>query len=292
MFRQVRKLFLEGGGSFVTSSEQLHDDYVTCALLTLPGIMADGRVPVFDNCAFLQRLLKANPLASISKDFFFATFRRNVLLHEAAHCVAYRVLSPLIGETINRDKRWYVIICLFCEAYANSVERLAALMADCDLHRCLFRINSYIDAKPSRISECLKVLDVRHILLIGMLIFARLNRQCSWSQENLHQLVMTSLPEGSTDGQIVLMELVAERLSNTLEATFITVTNPVFFRHVACEREYRDLCSGRMALEALKRPEFLEKIDNLITMTCEGSLRPGSSVITGIQARQLRLSLL
>jgi len=284
LYRRLREMCISCGFSYSTSVDPISRDYSALPLLMLQDIIDGGVIPVFDNASVLRRLLVRSPHLTVPPNFVLSSLRRNHTLHESAHCVAYRYLSPFLGSGKATAKQ-YVISCLFCEAYATAVERIAALDADDEMHKLIFSTNSYIDVYKSTTNAfgaVAAVLGLDQVLLISVSVLLRLNRGIPWNDADIRSLVTLQRTQETLESEALVMTLLAERLSASLNPVFVNSTTPLFFRYMGYEKEYRELCRGDILADGDEdMARYAALLGTLIEVTCEGGTlahTTGSSV--------------
>jgi len=267
VFRKLRHLFFSLQFRYSTSNGELGKDYAVLPLFMLTELLREGIVPVLSNVGVLQRLVSRQPEIQIPTRVFLDTFQKNYLLHESAHCVAYSILSKRVTITADLE----VILHIVCEAYANAIERIAASLADSPEHRVMFASNSYVDPKDYRyIRDCIDGVGIQQVLFFALCIFLRLNYGWSLREVDVELLVRDWIKQqGGSNTEALAMKVLCQRLSLSLDGSFVTLTNPAYFGYLGLAKEYSRTC-GSGVLDVNQSDFVVCAIQELITQTCDG----------------------
>jgi hypothetical protein len=273
LYYQVRLLSLANGFHYSNERNAFSHDYDVLPLFMLQELIDSKTIPTIDTASTINRIVKRNCSLQLAHDALRPILRKNHLLHEASHCVAFSVLSRVLGfHDLNQDKHVYVVLCLMCEAYANAIERIAGFLADTQTHRFFFSLNSFVDLPTAPvISQVINILDVKRLMLWGMLVFLRLNCNAPWTELDTEALIQDwrATQNAPPDAEIFAMRVVMQRLSTSLDRGFIQLTNPSFFRYMNCEEAYRSICQQGISVSSESATSLLESLSTLVNITCE-----------------------
>lgn len=266
LYRGVREHFASSGFRVATTVGPLHEAYGVLPLLCIQQIVETGIVPAISTTATIRRLAAASPSFTMPASFLLSTLRKNYVLHESAHCIAYSVLSPLAAGS---EKRWLVLVYLLCEAYANAVERLAALQATPGAHQLFFGLNSFVDSQPPALIDSVGVVGFEKVLPLALAIFLRLNRRCHWSSRDTAAIVASGSRTGLGHPESIILASLAGSFAQDLNMTFIMQTTPSFFRFMGLEREYESVCSGDFVNDPGVEELLDRRINDLLQKTLD-----------------------
>ena len=146
-FAAIRDWAAEEGLEFSKDYTPLWQQYQSLPFFSLQDIFEAGVVPYMDNVTVFRNVLRHDPALALPLKFMFDALKKNYILHESAHYLAYRML----GDWRNRegapgsDKEWFVTYCLLSECMARMVERFAIFSADSVFHSMLLGFNCYTD---------------------------------------------------------------------------------------------------------------------------------------------------
>lgn len=246
IFAAVRAMFLSAGFQYSSDPSRLWRDYNNGSLFFLQDIIEERTVPYRDNLVTLKRVLARNPSLTISANNLINLVNRNYLLHESAHCIAHRCLSncKLTGAG-NSPALRFVLTALLCEAFANTVEQLAASFADSGTHVLYYRLNSYVQCRQPQLMllrESLEIVGLKAVFDLAFLAYLRLNVYAKPPDELTVNLLIDETFANSrpTRGERALLGFLVSSVF-TLREDFVTETTPLFFRQFGCEAEYREL---------------------------------------------------
>lgn len=274
MFARVRTLFLENGFRYSFEATRMWRDYGTMPLLMLQEILDAGLVPYKDNATTLRMISSRSPTLEMPISHLLALLSRNYLLHESAHCIAYRLLSCDLDQSNEHqaDKDKYVYVCILCEAYANLVERLAAAEATSDAHRFFFTVNSFVECREdvcSLLRDSVRILGLTQTFFIGMLTFYYLNTHDENPGDQVAETIIDTTFAGrslSDAGRGLAKALINQGFG--LHQRFRTETTPLFFRYVGCENEWQSLCQRPFDQETLRVTHVVDAVSRLSRATC------------------------
>jgi hypothetical protein len=145
IFRAVRDRATAAGVRFTT------DDfcgYRVAPLAALGPILRARKIPYTDNVGVLRASERKRPGGALAN---VMPIKPNVVLHEAAHCVADRVLGSPRGLT---KARTIALRSALGESFANACEVLGMAAATTRAHRYFYDQNSFTSVSP-RMQEAL-----------------------------------------------------------------------------------------------------------------------------------------
>ena len=112
-FSAMREWALEEGLRFSSETTPLWKQYQTLPFFSLQDIFDDRVVPYMDNVTVFRNVLKRDPGLALPLRFILDSLKKNYILHETSHYVAYRALDPWRhskGVPVS-DKEWFVTYC-------------------------------------------------------------------------------------------------------------------------------------------------------------------------------------
>jgi hypothetical protein len=245
------------GYVFDPRQTSLSERYRALPLLALQEVIDSRVVPVYENTSVVRHFMEAKPNSPESVRFLSKTLQKNYLLHESAHCAAFRALTGVVGESGMADKLVYVVICLLCEAYANAIERLAGAMAASEPHKMFIILNSYVEPESLRLlSTALKFIPPEDLLLFCISIFFRVNRCVQCQETDIARVIQILTPRAQAERGV--LQMLGLALSNTLSRAFVNETTPMFFAAQQCEGEYEEV---RQEYSGGQVPRWVTAID-------------------------------
>jgi hypothetical protein len=147
IFANIRDVALHFGYSFSHQGSELWRDYQVLSLLTLHRIIKGKVIPYSDNRTTMDHLLADNPAVNLPASFIINNMMRNYTLHEAAHCIAssvFQLNDSLLRTAGGSEKEKFVVREILSEAFANSVETMAAAVDPSPFPAFIFRLNSHM----------------------------------------------------------------------------------------------------------------------------------------------------
>lgn len=93
IFARIRNTVLKDGYSFVERESPLWHDYLAFPLLSLHDIIGQKAIPYFENVSVIRRTVDRQNSIEFPLRFLLSTLKKNYVLHESSHCVAYRLLQ-------------------------------------------------------------------------------------------------------------------------------------------------------------------------------------------------------
>jgi hypothetical protein len=146
---KIRARFLELGGRFRCDESELCEDYRVAPLYCLRDIIESATVPYNRNAAACRRMVARNPGFALSGAHLVDTLRRNVILHETAHCLLDLCVPPAPGAGRSSAAEEFVLRSLISESFANAAERVAWALAQTPTHMLFFSLHTtYIFDRP------------------------------------------------------------------------------------------------------------------------------------------------
>ena len=143
-YRNIRRSLLQRGYRLTSKDTTF---YAIQPLLSLDQILVSKRIPYFRNAEGMRFVLNRRPQMTSE---FISCFKRNYVVHEGAHCLAYSILPPNLRDVfVNQD------ICglLLQETYASVCEIFCALEAESETHEIFIRQNTYDLLSPKELLE-------------------------------------------------------------------------------------------------------------------------------------------
>lgn len=267
LYGQLRRLFLSFQGQYSLSANDLQD---LIPLVAIGQIMESGVVPVRQTARPIQQIAREQPTLRASIVRFL---RKNYLLRESALCVAHRILSRCAKKyTLPMNTRMYVIAHLLCQAFASTVEVVAATSIDSVGHELLFAANSAVDPRRVRaVAESVAKVGIEKIFVIGMIGFLRLSLNSQWQEKDIQRLAGAWLDAGyaaSGEDKAVLGCLLTEAFTTNGDVTGDATWH--YFQYMNCAEEYTLLCLPGGTEWLAKAPFIFEGINELIGLTLGG----------------------
>jgi hypothetical protein len=276
IFRAIREISSSLSLSFSGQETPLRRAYAALPLLCLQEIIESGTVPFIPTREVLVQVAQKSLDLSFPVEFVPSLITHNHLLHESAHCIAFRYLSEEFLPSPRLHPERFVLCCLISEAYANTVERLAASCAFGPLHRMFFRINSYSDTVSDSVySESIEALGIEEALNLGLMVFFRLNLGYSWDGGAIDRLAQAWQWTGSPPPERSLLLRLFVRHLASLNQTFVANTTPLFFNYAGCGDSYAALLQNPNSADLSREPALLAGIDRLVKRTAEQMGRAG-----------------
>lgn len=275
LFAKARGLFFASGFRYSCEADRLWRNYGSFPLLMLQEMLDSGIVPYKDTTATIRFILEHTPDLGIAAHLLLNTLQRNYLLHESAHCIAYRLLASELGtKGVISTKHEYVIVSLLCESYANTIERLAGALATSDVHRLFFTLNSYTDGRDrvgSLLRDAVRIFSLADTFRIGILAFMHLNTHPESPDEAAINTIIDTAFHGRplTDPKRVLLKVLVNN-GFGLSKRFRTQTTPLFLTYMGCDKEFQFICQQPFTQDTILSMGILDSANRLISVTCEG----------------------
>jgi hypothetical protein len=242
MYSKVRALFLSLQFRYCNELETPRSDYDAMPMLAFHKFVDAGVVIVRQTTGVMERIVSEQPSLRSS---IIQCVRKNHLLRDSAYCVAHRVLSSfLAGRGSDAKTRLYVVLHLLCDAYAATVERIAALLVGSIEHEMLLTANADIDMRlVGVVKECVRLVGVDKTFLLGIIWHLRLSLESLWLDKDIVRLIEALRSAGCT---IAAQEEMAVRCLLKEEPTVTTRYRIEAYRHyfqyMHCAEEYALLC--------------------------------------------------
>jgi hypothetical protein len=268
IFAGIRGLFLSYGFQYSSADTELWRSYDTISLLALPEILETGTVPFKDNRSVLRKISAKNPGLVLSEGLFVDLVAHNHLMHESAHCISHHLLGGCARGAGSLQNQEYAMLCILCEAYANTVERLALASAKSRTHRLYFTVNSFVrpsDQVGTVLRGALDTFGLRTMLLAGMLAFCFLNIQPGPLSDEYCTTILKALAKcvRLSETEQVFMGVVINAAFR-LNTRFSAETSPLYFQYLGCAEEFQELCKSFTARAV---EDLLSKIELLADIT-------------------------
>ncbi len=243
-FSVVRDWATETGLQFSSEASPIWQQYQALAFFSLQDIFDQQVVPYVDNVTVFKNVLKRDPSLAVPLRFITDTLKKNYILHESAHYVAYRRLMQWRGldGAPPSDKEWFVAYCLLSECVARVVERFAVLTADSDFHRIMLHFNAY----PRLSDEDQKIFDRACSVCSMPQLFYLALMMALWSNitgDNMppgtrRRFFNSTLNNAANSGMAAPEINDFTRLFMSVNADFRESTTRSFFRLYKCEQEF------------------------------------------------------
>jgi hypothetical protein len=247
VFRGLRKMFLDAGGSYREANAfDLGRRYLVAPLLCLEEILTTSTVPYRSNRAAVQALVDRNPQLELLGPSLSSLVTPNYLMHETAHWLSYAVSHGHAGEGLVAEA-----IC--SEAFANTVERLALIDVKSPADGVFVVMNSY--ANHLRIAPVLRTAIAEfgfvQLFSIAMVCYACANISAERPSVDLVvDFLRTSRLLHKIDEPFITT-LVNDVF--TLRGAFREETSLVYFRLLGLEESFKSIRSLPLNGEPIAR---------------------------------------
>jgi hypothetical protein len=270
VFANIRNVALHFGYSFSHQDTELWRDYQVLSLLTLHRIIKGKVIPYADNRVTMARLLADNPALSLPANFIRNNMARNFTLHEAAHCIASTVFQqnePLLSSAQGSDKEKFVVREILSEAFANSIETIAASVDPTSpLPAFIFSLNSYMKGSAEgkkALERAQEIFGEDLALLILYLCYFEANFKLGDPTDDTSLAVIgaAGLPLSDDLDTDIFARLMA--IGFKLSKGFRDSTAPTYFRVLGCEQEFRTLREAHWLADE-RNQELARRIGSLL----------------------------
>jgi hypothetical protein len=272
IFANVRDA-CRGFGYRFSADGELWRDYLACPLLCLQTILDDRCVPYLENASTLRRFMARHTADfSISARFLIQILSQNHVLHESAHCIAHEILSAQAGGPDLTARERAVRQALLAEAYANTVESFASVLAAGAAHVLYFSLNSYVRPeleKRDRLAEAVARFGVDPMFRIAFLTFLINNIACRPATEEELRIAAALVLDDPSDEAVAELHAVAGQ-ALSLNSGFLEKTTPVWFTFLGCEAEYGALRGATISPEFLNELNVGRALDEFAAVTLAG----------------------
>lgn len=271
VFSNIRASFHKFGFRYSADGSQLWKNYNVAPLFCLQNMIDEGAVPYTDNVATLRQVLSKSSELATTPVLLVNLVKRNYLLHESAHLVAHEVIQQqgsLVSLLCTTKRQEFVLKALICEAFANTVETIAAAHADSDTHRFFFLFNSYVEysliSKPL-LRRAALLFDMRCVFRFAFFTFLFQNA-CGCTPTDLALDCYTDLAFGNkmpSERDRLLLKLLSQKVFQ-LNVDFVKNTSPIFFRLHGCEDEFRQFGRCRFLTEEIHSLGLVPCLEKLV----------------------------
>ncbi len=142
VYRKVKLYALKIGAEYVEAYPQ----YLLLPFHELANIVSSKKIPYVPSGRMLADVEKRRPETFGIED---VRMPESYHLHEAAHVIA----EHLFADVVVKDDQEKILKILMCESFANTVDALACVPADTDIHRFFLEHNCYMHPRK-------KIMDV------------------------------------------------------------------------------------------------------------------------------------
>jgi hypothetical protein len=279
LFRNIRNAFLRHGFRYACDASRLWRDYNIAPLFCLQRMIDEGLVPYNDTTATLREISSANPTIVVSPKLLFSLVKKNYVLHEAAHLVANQIVShedAFRSILCSTPAEQFVLKALTCESFANSVETIAAGLADSDTHYLFLLLNSYVEyswSSQKTLRSVLPFFDIRSLFRLAFLTFLFENTHGTPpSDPVLESYIELGFGSGVLRARDkLLLKMIARRVFGLSEG-FTQETSLIFFQLNRCEEEYRHFKGLRLSSEDIGLLGILPHVDELTELALQGRM--------------------
>lgn len=265
IFARIRRLTIDCGGRYSTDATPAWRDYQNAPLFCLGMILDTGVIPYVANGETLRRIVASSPTVDVDGRAISRLLKKNVVMHESAHLCADRILNRPIVQ--GNDRSEFVLRCLIAESLANMIELVVGSLADSDMHRLFFLLNSYITIISPRVSllrASLLIAGLRDIMRLGLVTYLYLNSHESSVPDNFADKAIERVVPGlSPEDSAILRQLVNTGFA--LSYTFRADTTPLFFSLYNSVQDYRLFAEGFTDPFTLDE-RIMSMIDTLVTV--------------------------
>lgn len=244
VYRIVRDHAVGLGALFSSQDSDFWRQYQVAPFFCLQSIFEQSIVPYFDNARALELVLHRNSGFRLPAQIFIDNFKRNYLLHETAHYVAFHRAArskEIAGVDGFSGDQWLILRTFLSEAFANAAERTALSYATEATHLLFFVLNSYVQSDASRkeaVHKAITAYGIETIFRLGLVHYFHSNT----NQEPVSAKLAERFVEWAAAKQKILpadvefLRSLAESSFN-LNPSFREETTLAYFRFLDCEQE-------------------------------------------------------
>ncbi len=264
LYRRIRNETQLAGFTFSSQCDEQWQAYHSFPLLCMREIFNAKTIWYSNNVSGLKRFVAETPRLTLPESFILTGIKKNYLLHESAHCVAYSILSGIYGEaaqnptkTIYRD--------LLGESFAVVCESLFYLAAATKTHRLFATVNSYHFYDPTYnllLRRCVETLGAVPVVRYLLLTYLYANLLADGTRTRVFPNLISYAFDQRPRSVCKLLEALFGH-AFSLNVTFREQTNRVYFRQLSLERQYlRELHTDPLS-DVLRRDLISEIVDAL-----------------------------
>lgn len=193
VYASIRKSALRLGYRYTT--DRLYH-YDALALSQIHRLIRDRRIPYIDNVSVLEEIEELRPGMFSWADI--PDLKRNVLLHESAHCVARASTHKWFPEP-SRNER--ILSMLLEESYANTCDSVVGAGSSREAHRIFSHLNCYtlFEEKSDphgRFREMRAMIGERAVFQTTLLLYLHANFLCeNFDEQGFAELLQTVLKQ-------------------------------------------------------------------------------------------------
>ncbi len=283
VFANVRDVVRASGFSFSDRHTSLWREYNVFPLLCLQSILEGRVVPFCDNVSPLRAVVSRSASLALPPNFLLGNLRRNYLLHESAHCLAYDVLLQIDGQVSHGDKKTVVLDNLFAESFANATETFAASFLETTAAKFFFNLSSFMSYIPA-VNEAARRLGASHgprglfKLLCFSYFFA--NLRFEEVTPELSDLCISLSLDGAgvhEDDEEPLAVLLDNSLK--LNEKFRAETAAVYFSFLGCQEEFKAVYRVNLADDSPRLSRYLDALNVLTDQVVSGISLPEDAAV-------------
>lgn len=243
-FSVVRDWAIETGLQFSAEASPMWQQYQALAFFSLQDIFDHQIVPYMDNVTVFKNVLSRDPSLAVPLRFITDTLKKNYILHESAHFIAYRRLMEHRDSdgAPSSDKEWFVAYCLLSECVARVVERFAVLVADSDFHRIMLHFNTYphLSSEDQKIFERASVVcDMQQLSYLALMMALWSNITGDEMPSHIRGELFGIAFNDAADSNMTVEEITAfTKLFMSVNPDFRESTTRSYFRLYQCEQEF------------------------------------------------------
>jgi hypothetical protein len=252
-FSAIRDWAIDQGMLFSTEASPLWQQYQALPFFSLQDIFEQSVVPYLDNVSVFRNVLKRDPALTLPLQFILDSLKKNYILHESSHYVAYMALNNekhTDGAPVS-DNEWFVTYCLLSECMARIIERFAIFHSDSDFHSVLLQFNCY--TKVSTKSQ--EIYDKAAALATAPQLFYLGLMMALWSNVTPDPIppetraYFFDAAFGKAEAQAKESEEMIEfaKMMSSLSPEFREYTTRSYFRLYGCEREFDHALTSSIA---------------------------------------------
>jgi hypothetical protein len=165
-----------------------------------------------------------------------------------------------------------VLLSVLTEAYANTVERMAAALATTEPLRIFYMMNSFVECYEGTheaLREAVHLFGWIQTFNVGMLVFFFLNTHAEEIDGDIANTIIRIAFDRRprADAELAFLKILV-RQGFGLNRQFRTGTTPLYFRYLECEREFEELCRQPFDDSFLASSGVLDGISKLANLTC------------------------
>lgn len=256
IYRSVRLLSNEIGCTYI----EAYPEYLLLPFHELPKIVESRKVPYVPAARLMRSVERGRPGIFTTDD---VPMPESYHMHEAAHVIA----DHLFAKVKASGQQEAILKSMMAESFANTVDALAAVQAQDEIHRYFIKQNSYMHPQKKTQQAINSLIGAMGMQMAFMLVYySYLHANFltkPLSKKIVQELIERYVPDGKVNAKLQKDIRAVCEIGEKLDLLFRMTTTANYFKQQGFEGDIQDLLDFPFMKIIAGNKAFAEAIESL-----------------------------